>query len=157
MSFIDQLRNNAIEALHTGTVKDIYKWNFFCTILKTFPHPDNIFKIITQCCDICQRDIYHTEEDHESCCGECAKAKNASEDIIPFVMKEYYHMHQRWYDDTTDIWFAQDQNPVIYTYEMIDIRSITEDNLYDHCHNICASCNRYTLPDDFKNNMTYIV
>jgi len=150
------MRNNAVKTLYSGEIVDQYMWNVFCTILKISSQPDDAFRIMTQCCDMCQKDIGHNKEEHESCCGECNKNKNESDDVIPFVMKEYYHAHKRYYDDDVDIWFAQD-TPVIFTYEKVDVRSIKEDNLYEFYRNTCADCNCLIPPDSLQNNMKYVV
>lgn len=157
MSFSNELRRNAVETLQTGTIVDDYKWNVFCTMLKTFPcsddfSTDDLFHILTQCCNKCQKDIHHHHEEHGSCCDECAKEKEISEDIVPFVMKEYYHAHKRYYDDATDIWFAHDETPVVYNYEVIGF--IPENTFYDLCKSTCACCNR---PVSCESKFRYIV
>lgn len=143
MSFPNELRRNAVETLQSGKVVDQYKWNVFCTMLKTFPcsddfSTDDLFHIMTQCCDMCQEDVHHHHEEHGSCCDECAKEKETTEDIIPFIMKEYYHAHKRYYDDATDIWFEHDDTPVIYNYEVICLPP--GNNFYDLCKTSCACC-----------------
>jgi len=158
---LSEIRKNAVETLHTGTIVDKYNWNVFCTMLKTFPCSDDfstndLFKIMTQCCSTCEKDIYHHEEDHGPCCGECAKEKETSEDIVPFIMKEYYHAHKRYYDDDTDIWFAQGDTPVVYRYEII--KCLTHGlNLYELCQDTCTICSRLISPGEVENNLSYIV
>ena len=160
MSFINELRKTVVETLHTGKVVDQYKWNVFCTMLKTFPcsddfSTDDFFQILTQCCDMCQRDVHHHHEEHGPCCDECAKEKETSEDIIPFIMKEYYHAHKRYYDDSTDIWFAYDETPVVYNYEVNCFSN--ENNFYDLCKSTCACCERDISPGEFESKFSYIV
>lgn len=156
-----EIRKNAIETLHTGTIVDKYNWNVFCTMLKTFPCSDDfstndLFKVMTQCCNTCEKDIYHHEEEHGPCCGECAKEKETSEDIVPFIMKEYYHAHKRYYDDDTDIWFAQGDIPVVYRYEVI--KCLTHGlNLDELCKDTCTICSRLISPGEVENNLSYIV
>ena len=162
MSLLKELRFGAVETLHTGIVVDKYKWNVFCTMLKTFPctdafSTDDLFKIMTQCCNACQKDIYHHEEEHGSCCGECAKEKETSEDIMPFIMKEYYHAHKRQYDDETDIWFAQGDTPVVYRYEVIKDCLPRKIDFSELCRDTCAICSRLIPPGEVENNLSYIV
>lgn len=49
------------------------------------------------------------------------KKRENADDVIPFIMKNYYHAHKRQYDDATDIWFAHDEKPVVYNYEVVEI------------------------------------
>jgi len=144
MSFPKELRRNAVETLQTGKVIDQYKWNVFCTMLKTFPcsddfSTDDLFQIMTQCCDMCQKDGHHHHEEHGSCCKQCAQERENSEDVVPFIMKNYYHAHNRYYDDATDIWFEHDEAPVIYNYEVVECLP-PGDNFYDLCKTSCACC-----------------
>ena len=161
MSFLKELRENAVKTLQTGKVVDQYKWNVFCTMLKTFScsndfSTDNLFHILTQCCDMCKKDVHHHHhEEHGSCCDECAKEKELSEDVVPFIMKEYYHAHNRYYNDATDIWFAHKKTPMIYNYEVIEDCSSNDINFDDLCENTCACCERPVL--SCANNFRYIV
>lgn len=162
MTFLDDLRKVAVKTLQTGTVVDRYKWNVFCTMLKTFPcsdvfSADDLFHIMTLCCDTCQTEMYHHEEEHEACCGECAKEKSMAEDIIPFIMKEYYHANVRYYNDAMDIWFAHGDTPVIYNYELVDDCLPLENDFYELCKDTCACCSRSISPDDTENKSRYIV
>ena len=145
MSFLKDLRLCAVETLQSGTIVDKYKWNVFCTMLKTFPSSDDfstddLFGIMTQCCDACQRDDHHHHKEHGSCCGECAKERETTDDIVPFIMKNYYHANKRYYNDATDIWFTHDGNAVVYEYEMINDFLPTENNFYELCESTCACC-----------------
>ena len=156
---LSKIRKNAVETLQTGKVVDQYKWNVFCTMLKKFScsdefSTDDLFQIMTQCCDMCHKDVHHHHEEHGSCCDECAKEKETAEDIVPFVMKEYYHAHKRYYNDATDIWFAHDETPVMYNYEIIKCL-ISENDFYELCKNTCACCNRPVLSCESK--FSYIV
>ena len=159
MSFLKELRRNAVETLQTGKVVDQYKWNVFCTMLKTFPcsdvfSTDDLFQIMTQCCDMCQKVGHHHHEEHGSCCKQCAQERENAEDVVPFIMKNYYHAHNRHYDDATDIWFEHDEGPVIYNYEVVKCLPLGN-NFYDPCENTCACCERPVLSCD--NKVRYIV
>jgi len=143
MSFLKELRRNAVETLQTGEVVDQYKWNVFCTMLKTFPcsddfSTDDLFQIMTQCCDMCQKDEHHHHEEHGSCCKQCAQERENAEDVVPFIMKNYYHANKRYYNDATDIWFTHDGNAVVYEYEMIN--DYLPNNFYELCESTCACC-----------------
>lgn len=155
MSFINKLRKSTVETLQTGKVVDQHNWNVFCTILKTFPcsndfSTDDLFQTMTQCCDTCQTDVHHHHEERGSCCGECAKEKETSENIIPFVMKEYYHAHKRYYNDATDIWFVHDGIPIVYNYKIIKDCLPPEKSFYDLCKNTCACCGFHVAPHGNK-------
>ena len=158
---IEEIRKVAVETLRTGTVVDQYAWNVFCTMLKTFPSSDDfstddLFQILTQCCAACQWGIRHDEE-HTPCCGDCAKDREQSADITPFVMKNYYHAHNKKYDDARDIWFAHDAVPVVYRYEVIPGCASLGNNFRELCKNTCACCSRPILPEDLRNTLRYIV
>lgn len=86
-----------------------------------------------------ESNVHHHHEEHGSCCVECAKEKKTSEDIIPFVMKEYYHAHKRYYNDAADIWFAYDKIPIVYNYEVV---CFSRDNNFYICKSTCACCDR---------------
>ena len=157
MSTLNEIRKSAVETLQSGKVVDQYKWNVFCTMLKTFPcsdefSTDDLFQFMTQCCDMCQKDEHHHHEEHGSCCKQCAQERENAEDVIPFVMKNYYHAHNRHYDDATDIWFARDETPVIYNYEVI---CLPLGHWYDLCESTCACCSRSTPSRESK--LRYIV
>jgi hypothetical protein len=157
MTFLDKLRKNAVETLKTGTVVDKYAWNVFCTMLKTFPptddfSADDLFRILTQCCAACQGGIHHDEEDGP-CCGECAADRENSADITPFVMKNYYHAHNKKYDDATDIWFAHMNIPTVYNYVPACIPPVS---LYELI-NTCARCSLPMPSQDVEQALRYIV
>ena len=144
MTSLFEIRKVAVETLQSGKIVDQYKWNVFCTMLKTFPSSDDfsaddLFNIMTLCCDMCQKDEHHHEE-HGSCCKQCAQERENAEDIVPFIMKNYYHAHNRHYDDATDIWFAHGGNAVVYEYEMINDCLPPENNFYELCESTCACC-----------------
>jgi hypothetical protein len=144
MTTLNEIRKNAVETLQTGKVVDQYTWNVFCSVLKTFPSSDDfsaddLFNALTLCCDECQRGDHHHHEEHGSCCGECAKERETTDDIVPFIMKNYYHANKRYYNDATDIWFAHDRNAVVYEYEMIN-DCLPPENWYDLCKTTCACC-----------------
>jgi hypothetical protein len=143
MTSLYEIRKVAVETLQSGKIVDQYKWNVFCTMLKTFPSSDDfsaddLFNIMTLCCDMCQTDVHRHHEERGSCCDECAKEQATSDDIVPFIMKNYYHAHNRHYDDATDIWFAQGDTPVVYRYEVI--KCLPSENWYDLCKTTCACC-----------------
>ena len=159
MSFLKDLRKTAVETLQTGKVVDQYKWNIFCTMLKTFPcsddfSTDELYQLMTQCCDMCQKDEEHHHHEFGSCCKQCAQEREDAEDVIPFIMKNYYHAHKRQYDDATDIWFARDETPVIYNYEVVNESLPPGNNFYDLCKSTCACCEN-ALPCESK--FSYIV
>ena len=159
MTTLNEIRKNAVETLQTGKVVDQYKWNIFCTMLKTFPcsgdfSTDDLFQLMTQCCDMCQKDEEHHHEEHGSCCKQCARERENAEDVIPFIMKNYYHAHKRQYDDATDIWFAHDETPVIYNYEVVNESLPPGNDFYDLCKSTCACCEN-VLPCESK--FSYIV
>jgi len=162
MTTLNEIRKNAVETLQTGKVVGQYNWNVFCTMLKTFPcsddfSTDDLFQIITQCCDMCQRvEEHHHHEEHGSCCKQCAQERENAEDVIPFIMKNYYHAHKRQYDDATDIWFAHDETPVIYNYEVVECLPRKID-LSELCKDTCAICSRLIPPGEVENNLSYIV
>ena len=145
MTSLFEISKVAVETLQSGTIVDQYKWNVFCTMLKTFQSSDDfsaddLFNAMTPCCDECQRGDHHHHEEHGSCCGECAKERETTVDIIPFIMKNYYHANKRYYNDATDIWFAHDGNAVVYEYEMINDCLLPENNFYELCESTCACC-----------------
>lgn len=161
MSFLKDLRKTAVETLQTGKVVDQYKWNVFCTMLKTFPcsddfSTDDLFRLMTQCCDMCQVVEEHHHHEFGSCCKQCAQERENAEDIIPFIMKNYYHAHKRQYDDATDIWFAHDETPVIYNYEIVENCLPRGNNFYDLCKSTCACCDN-VLPCESESKFIYIV
>ena len=145
MTTLNEIRKNVVETLQTGKVVDQYTWNVFCSVLKTFPSSDDfsaddLFNALTLCCDECQRGDHHHHEEHGSCCGECAKERETADDIVPFIMKNYYHANKRYYNDATDIWFTHDGNAVVYEYEMINDCLPPENNFYELCESTCACC-----------------
>jgi len=145
MTSLFEIRKVAVETLQSGTIVDQYKWNVFCTMLKTFQSSDDfstddLFNAMTSCCVMCQTDVHRHHEEHESCCDECAKEKETSEDIVPFIMKNYYHANKRYYNDATDIWFEHGGNAVVYEYEMINDCSPPENIFYELCESTCACC-----------------
>jgi hypothetical protein len=159
MTTLNEIRKNAVETLQSGKVVDQYKWNVFCTMLKMFPcsdefSTDDLFQLMTQCCDMCQKDEEHHHHEFGSCCKQCAREREDAEDVIPFIMKNYYHAHKRQYDDATDIWFAHDETPIVYNYEVVNESLPQEINFYDLCKSTCACCEN-VLPCESK--FSYIV
>ena len=67
----------------------------------------------------------------------------------------YYHAHKRCYNDAVDIWFAHDEIPVIYKYEVIRECLSPEHAFYDSWKNTCACCSRPSLK--LENTSSYIV
>jgi hypothetical protein len=163
MTFLYDIRKNAVQTLQTGTVIDEYNWNIFCSILKKNSYIDNIsidqvFELMIHCCILCQKDMmYHDEEDHDSCCDECSQQQSKTENIIPFVMKNYYHAHKRYYNDCTDIWFLHDQKPVVYKYEVVNTLGVADHDLYNLCTKTCACCNCFISFSEFNTVWRYIV
>jgi len=146
------MRKNAVDALHTGIIADRNEWNKFCTALKTYEFADDLFDFITAICDACEKySHHHHHEEHDSCCKECAKEKEHSDNPVPFEMKNYYHFQKRYYDDDTDIWFEYNGHALMFSYEKVSTYELE----FDINDRTCACCGIALI--NIKNRFKYIV
>lgn len=131
------LKQFSRDSITHGEIKDLKKWNIWCSRLKSsakqnkYPYSveftnDIIFDMMRLGCFYCQdiateidridSNLGHTPGNCVGCCHGCNISKGVT-DVSTFVRKAYYRARGEYVDDTTNIWFINDRKPSLWDYK----------------------------------------
>ena len=131
------LKQFAVDSITYGEIKDLKKWNMWCSRLKSsakqnkYPYPveftnDIIFDMMKLGCFYCQdiateidridSNLGHIPENCVGCCHGCNISKGVS-DSSTFIRKAYFRARREYVDDVNNIWFVNDKKPSLWDYK----------------------------------------
>lgn len=128
-------KKHVVNSIITGEIIDQHKWEMWCKNIKRgakkYPYSvdftnDLIFEMMLRGCFYCgdiantidriDSSYDHTPDNCVASCYSCNCSKGAS-DISTFIRKAWYRIHEKYIDDTTDIWFVNKQKPRMDIYK----------------------------------------
>jgi len=127
----------AIDSITAREILDRYEWDLWYNRVKSSakdnkkPYSEDftsdvMFEMMVQGCFYCgdiattidriDSKLDHTPDNCVGCCYGCNMSKGVA-DPATFIRKAYYRMHEKYYDDDTDIWFINKTKPRMCDYK----------------------------------------